>query len=78
MFAIGDSMLTAFGTPPVTGYLLTFRDGNRTDPKRHNGGSNIAFTDGHSETIKNDWLVNTNDPTARSRWNNDHQPHFGQ
>jgi prepilin-type processing-associated H-X9-DG protein/prepilin-type N-terminal cleavage/methylation domain-containing protein len=74
MLAIGDSMLTPYGT---TGYLLTMTAGSKTDPRRHNGGSNLAFVDGHSETLRNETLVSTNEPDRR-RWNNDHEPHCGE
>ena len=74
MLAIGDSMLTPYGT---TGYLLTMTEGSKSDPRRHNGGSNLAFVDGHSETLRNEDLVSTNEPSRR-RWNNDHEPHFGE
>jgi prepilin-type N-terminal cleavage/methylation domain-containing protein/prepilin-type processing-associated H-X9-DG protein len=74
MLAIGDSMLTPFGT---TGYLLTMTEGSKTDPRRHNGGYNLAFVDGHSETLRNESLVSTNESNRR-RWSNDHEPHFGE
>jgi prepilin-type N-terminal cleavage/methylation domain-containing protein/prepilin-type processing-associated H-X9-DG protein len=71
MLAMGDSMMFPWGD---TGYLLTMADNFKTDPQRHNGGSNIAFTDGHCESIHNDVLVSTNE-VSRRRWNNDHEPH---
>ena len=73
MIAMGDSMFVIGTTTP--GYLLTLTDGFRSDPRRHNGGSCIAFTDGHSESVRNDWLVATNEVNRR-RWNNDHEPHY--
>jgi len=72
MIAMGDSMFVKGTTTP--GYLLTLTDGFKSDPRRHNGGSNIAFADGHSEGIRNDRLVSTNEVNRR-RWNNDHEPH---
>ena len=72
MIAIGDSM-----SPPgltIPGFLLAQTAGFATDPRRHNGGSNVAFGDGHSESIRNDRLV-SNDDNNRRRWNNDHEPH---
>jgi prepilin-type N-terminal cleavage/methylation domain-containing protein/prepilin-type processing-associated H-X9-DG protein len=73
MIGIGDSMtMVRFGT---TSYLLTVGDGQQDFTKRHNGGSNIGFGDGHAETVENARLAA---PTAeaRARWNNDHQPHL--
>ncbi len=75
MLAIGDSML--LGASGTTGYLLTMTAGSASDPRRHNGGSNLAFVDGHTETLRNEDLVSTNEPSRR-RWNNDHEPHFGE
>lgn len=43
-------------------------------PFRHSRGANMAFCDGHvlwSRQLK--WILE--DTPARSRWNNDHQPH---
>lgn len=71
MIAMGDSMMVP---GQGYGYLLTYSESYKTDPRRHNGGSNIAFCDGHSENMRNEVLVSTNGPT-RCRWNNDHQPH---
>jgi prepilin-type processing-associated H-X9-DG protein len=43
-------------------------------PARHNLGHNVAFCDGHIEYGKQTaWLEKSD--RARSRWNNDHQPH---
>jgi prepilin-type N-terminal cleavage/methylation domain-containing protein/prepilin-type processing-associated H-X9-DG protein len=72
MIAMGDSMFVIGMTTP--GYLLTLTDGFKSDPRRHNGGSSIAFADGHSENIRNDRLVANTDANHR-RWNNDHEPH---
>jgi prepilin-type processing-associated H-X9-DG protein/prepilin-type N-terminal cleavage/methylation domain-containing protein len=47
---------------------------NSLVPSRHSGGANMVFCDGHvqwSRQLK--WIVE--DASARSRWNNDHQPH---
>jgi len=41
---------------------------------RHQGRYNIAFCDGHGETIKRDDLFKEADPNLR-RWNNDNEPH---
>ena len=42
--------------------------------KRHKGGSNILFCDGHVEhAIQERWIEKTD--RARRRWNNDHEPH---
>jgi prepilin-type N-terminal cleavage/methylation domain-containing protein/prepilin-type processing-associated H-X9-DG protein len=42
--------------------------------KHHAGGANVVFCDAHVEYAKtNVWTAQTD--AARSRWNNDHQPH---
>ena len=43
-------------------------------PSRHGGGANMAFADAHVEGASQaHWIAE--EPLARSRWNNDHQPH---
>lgn len=43
-------------------------------PSRHAGGANMLFTDAHVEWAKqNNWVADHG--PAKSRWNNDHQPH---
>lgn len=42
--------------------------------KRHHGRYNIAFCDGHAETIRRDDLFENSD-RALKRWNNDNEPH---
>jgi prepilin-type processing-associated H-X9-DG protein len=40
----------------------------------HNGGANMVFYDSHAEFAKQSvWMAATD--SARSHWNNDHQPH---
>jgi prepilin-type N-terminal cleavage/methylation domain-containing protein/prepilin-type processing-associated H-X9-DG protein len=43
-------------------------------PARHSGGANIAFCDAHVQWQKQSRWIDEN-ISARSRWNNDHQPH---
>jgi prepilin-type N-terminal cleavage/methylation domain-containing protein/prepilin-type processing-associated H-X9-DG protein len=43
-------------------------------PSRHSGGANIAFCDAHVQWQKQARWIDEN-ISARSRWNNDHQPH---
>jgi prepilin-type processing-associated H-X9-DG protein len=53
-----------FAHPPFAG----------TPAARHNSGANIVFCDGHIEFATRDkWVEET--PSARRRWNNDHEPH---
>ena len=40
----------------------------------HNDRANMLFCDGHVETARKTTWVSASD-TARSRWNNDHEPH---
>ncbi len=75
MIAMGDSMYVPLPTSRTFSYLLAVGDGMRPAADRHNGGSNIAFADGHSENILNKRLLADNE-TARRRWNNDHEAHF--
>ncbi len=75
MIAMGDSMFVPVVQSDTFSYLLALGDGTRPSPDRHNGGSNMAFADGHAENILNQRLVGDN-LTSRRRWNNDHDPHF--
>ncbi|HEY3853634.1 MAG TPA: prepilin-type N-terminal cleavage/methylation domain-containing protein [Verrucomicrobiae bacterium] len=43
--------------------------------QRHWGKFNIAFCDGHIESLRTNDLVNLNNSSVAARWNNDHQPH---
>ena len=72
MIAIGDSMLVP-GLPRPEFLSLPARP-VQDRSARHDGGSNIAFCDGHSESIRNNRLV-SNDDASRRRWNNNHEPH---
>jgi prepilin-type processing-associated H-X9-DG protein len=51
---------------PDAVYSLTLTD------SRHNRGANAAFCDAHVECVKTNILKA---PSARQRWNYDHQPH---
>jgi prepilin-type processing-associated H-X9-DG protein len=42
--------------------------------KRHKGGANMLFSDGHIEYATQERWTEKTDP-ARRRWNNDHEPH---
>jgi len=75
MIAMGDSMFMPVVSSTTFSYLLAVGDGARPSPDRHNGGSNMAFVDGHSENILNKRLIE-NSQSARSRWNNDNEPHM--
>ena len=75
MIVMADSMHIPVINETIFSYLLAVGDGSRPSPDRHNGGSNIAFADGHVESIHNARLTEDTD-TARRRWNNDHEPHF--
>lgn len=76
MIAIGDSMITPFGNGTTT-YMLTIADGMITDTNRHGSKSNIAFADGHAESIANDHLVAKTE-LSRRRWNNDNLSHLDE
>lgn len=75
MIAMADSMFMPVVTTTTFSYLLAVGDGSRPSPDRHNGGSNIAFCDGHVQNIRNPELVADTVP-ARRRWNNDNNPHL--
>ncbi|MBM3879941.1 MAG: prepilin-type N-terminal cleavage/methylation domain-containing protein [Verrucomicrobia bacterium] len=75
LIVMADSMYIPVISQSIYSYLLAVGDGSRPSPDRHNGGSNIAFGDGHSESVLNPKLTENSDP-ARRRWNNDHEPHF--
>jgi prepilin-type N-terminal cleavage/methylation domain-containing protein/prepilin-type processing-associated H-X9-DG protein len=42
---------------------------------RHNYRTDLVFADGHVESPKRNDVINPNDNTWRSRWNNDNDPH---
>lgn len=75
MIVTADSMYAPIPGTETFSYLMAVGDGSRPSPDRHNGGSNIAFADGHAENILNKRLVGDN-PNSRQRWNNDHDPHL--
>ena len=74
MIAMGDSMITPFGGG-TTSYMLTIADGMITDTNRHSSKSNMAFADGHAESVANQELVAKTE-LSRRRWNNDHLSHL--
>ncbi len=52
-------------------------DGVSEQPsKRHFGGSEVLFSDGHVEWYKLSRLID-NSARTRAKWNSDHKPHFG-
>lgn len=71
MIAIADSLQQP-GYPNIYAFLLSISSPPAVE--RHNGGSNVAFADGHVETIKSASLVENSDLNRR-RWNVDHEPH---
>jgi prepilin-type N-terminal cleavage/methylation domain-containing protein/prepilin-type processing-associated H-X9-DG protein len=72
MVAIADSFPQP-GYPDIFAFLLSIS--SVPSPQRHNGGSNVAFADGHVVTVKNADLVD-NGEANRRRWNVDNKPHF--
>jgi prepilin-type processing-associated H-X9-DG protein len=76
MIAIGDLQL-----PPSVGLNVISPSGVTAGgrptsivPDRHAGGAGMVFADSHVEWAKHlRWTAETD--SARSRWNNDHQPH---
>jgi len=71
MLAIADSMAQP-GFEYISAFLLSIN--STPAPERHNGGSNLSFTDGHVITVKNKDFVSP-DEANRRRWNLDHEPH---
>jgi prepilin-type N-terminal cleavage/methylation domain-containing protein/prepilin-type processing-associated H-X9-DG protein len=71
MITMGDSMPMP-GYPRIYSFLLAI--GSTPSNERHNGGSNVAFADGHADNILNKNLVENTD-INRCRWNVDHKPH---
>jgi prepilin-type processing-associated H-X9-DG protein len=45
------------------------------DRRRHNDHRNVLFCDGHVEHLAPKGLVNYNDNSVLSLWNNDNLPH---
>ena len=72
MIALADSMPQP-GFPQFYAFLLSIN--SQPSPERHNGGSNVAFADGHVVTLRNDRFVDRGEANRR-RWNYDHEPHF--
>ena len=72
MIALADSMPQP-GFPQFYAFLLSIN--SQPSPERHNGGSNVAFADGHVVTLRNDRFVDSGEANRR-RWNYDHEPHF--
>jgi prepilin-type processing-associated H-X9-DG protein/prepilin-type N-terminal cleavage/methylation domain-containing protein len=72
MIAIGDSL--------AKGVFLTRQNLNYLDPdgrawSRHQGKANVAFCDGHVESLSLKSLFSNTNSAALARWNRDHQPH---
>lgn len=72
MIAMSDSFPQP-GFTNIFAFLLSIS--STPSPERHNGGSNIAFADGHVLTVKNSDLVAKTEANRR-RWNLDHEPHW--
>jgi prepilin-type processing-associated H-X9-DG protein len=87
VFAPGDTVAAADYDPNID----DDGDGDHPDclysyaltGKHHQGGAVVVFCDAHVEYAKtNRWSApgymyrTRNDPAARQRWNNDHQPHL--
>ncbi|MBI2925864.1 MAG: prepilin-type N-terminal cleavage/methylation domain-containing protein [Verrucomicrobia bacterium] len=74
MIAFGDT----FYVSPTGGYLgtllLSVSRVHFSLSKRHNGGANVVFCDGHVEYAKRTKWMELSEPSMR-RWNNDHEPH---
>jgi prepilin-type processing-associated H-X9-DG protein len=84
LVAITDQQVANQIVPPGTAVAGLFFSSSGFDPcsadhgswpgKSHERGANMVFCDGHVQFARQtNWLSRT-DP-ARSRWNNDHQPH---
>jgi len=75
MIAIGDSHGDSswdFIIDPIAGTGA----GNDQPGTRHFDGANILFVDTHVSVFYQSDLMNTQDGSYRSKWNNDNQPHF--
>lgn len=71
MIALADSMPQP-GFLQYHSFLLSIS--STPSKRRHNGGANVLFTDGHVAIQKNERLVENTDANRR-RWNFDHLPH---
>jgi len=74
MIAIADS-LQMIQWHYIYGFILAVGDGEKPPVERHNGGSNVAFADGHAVNMPIDRLLQDSD-ASRRRWNKDNKPHF--
>jgi len=76
MIALGDLQLPgSVGLHIISpSWTMTMGKLSTVIPQRHSDGANMAFADGRVEGAKQSlWIEKTSE--ARSRWNNDHQPH---
>ena len=79
MIAIGDTFMNADWDTWITPDI---RQESSNPSKRHRGGAEILFTDGHAVNVHFDELVGKRNigtlnrsAVAMRRWNNDFQPH---
>lgn len=80
IFGEGDELMDGgvFGRRPldsVTKTLPTYRNVARRIQRRHSGAANIAFADGHVESVSLHTLFADDSDAALSLWNRDHKPH---
>ena len=82
MIALGDSgtdtlwdlLLNPHEKPPPTSSEDLTTINSWLPSKRHGGGANILFCDGHVEHgSQARWIEKTD--SARRHWNHDHEPH---
>jgi prepilin-type N-terminal cleavage/methylation domain-containing protein/prepilin-type processing-associated H-X9-DG protein len=79
--AFGDSVLIGQGSDSRFSPLQYYQkasaardDRRRLQNKRHSGGYNTVFADGHTDGFKTNQIFGKNDAAMR-RWNLDNQPH---
>ncbi|MDB6054132.1 MAG: type secretory pathway, pseudopilin PulG [Verrucomicrobiales bacterium] len=78
MVALGDLQLPPSVWINVISPRLDIQMGGQKSliPERHSGGANMMFCDGHVEWARQPLWVGK-ESSQRSRWNKDHNPHFG-
>ena len=68
----------AFGRRPIDAVrktLPTYRNAARRIQRRHSGHANVAFADGHVESLSLHTLFADDSVAALRLWNRDHKPH---
>ncbi len=73
MMAMGEVFVQRLAFTHTPAYAIT-----AAAYRRHQGDANVAFCDGHIEAQSLQFLFESTNSSALSRWNRDHLPHLDQ